>query len=96
MSLNLGLQSIGLMRAEMGKQNERLMKASMKDVRSQAEGNQSFKGDYLDSMAPVKALLSTLFQRLKLKVCKTQPQTLILKSISATLHLLIRQSLPKT
>ena len=67
--LNLGLQSIGLMRAEMDKQNERLMKAcsSMKDVLSQAEGNQSFKGDYLDSMAPVKALLSTVFQMLKLK-----------------------------
>ena len=67
--LNLGLQSVGLMRCVMDAANEKRLKPcnSMKAIRSLAESHSEFKEAFADSISPVKALLSGVFQRLKLK-----------------------------
>ena len=66
--LNLGLQSVGLMRCVMDAANEKPCNMySMKAIRSLAESHSEFKEAFADSISPVKALLSGVFQRLKLK-----------------------------
>ena len=67
--LNLGLQSVGLMRSAMDEANEKKMKGSstMKAIRCIAESDPQFKEAFADSMASVKVLISEVFQRLKLK-----------------------------
>ena len=39
----------------------------VKDIRTLAQGDPNFKECFLDSLEPVKALLSYVFQRLRLK-----------------------------
>ena len=67
--LNLGLQSVGLMRASMNDKYEAKIKSCkcVKDIRTLAQGDPNFKECFLDSLEPVKALLSSVFQRLQLK-----------------------------
>lgn len=67
--LNLGLQSVGLMRTSMDPRYEARMKScnTVKEIRTLTASDPQFKEAFLDSIAPVKALLSGVFQRLKLK-----------------------------
>lgn len=67
--LNLALHSVGLMRAQMSAEFEALIKScnSMKAIRAAAEQHSGLREALLDSVSPVKALLSGLFLRLKLK-----------------------------
>ena len=67
--VNLGLQSIGLARKEMGPEFERkASKAkSLKDLRQLAEKEPGFKDSAIDSMESVKVKLSQIPLRLKLK-----------------------------
>ena len=67
--LNLGLQSVGLMREKMTPDLETVMNhcSNMQEVRQAAKDNASLKDAFQDSLEPVKVLLSSIFQRLKLK-----------------------------
>ena len=67
--LNLALHSVGLMRARMSAESETAIKSctSMKAIREAAEQHPALREALLDSIEPVKALLSALFLRLKLK-----------------------------
>ena len=68
--LNLGLQSVGLMREKMTPDLEAIMGRcnNMQDVRQAANTEYpSFKDAFQDSIEPVKVLLASVFQRLKLK-----------------------------
>ena len=67
--LNLGLQSVGLIRASMSDKYEANIKSCkcVKDIRTLAQSDPNFKECFLDSLEPVKALLSSVFQRLQLK-----------------------------
>ena len=64
--LNLALQSVGLMRAEMPAEFEAAITSSrsMKDIRDSAEKKPGLREAYLDSLEPLKCLLSS---RLSLK-----------------------------
>ena len=66
---NLGLQSVGLMREKMTPDLEAVMGRcnNMQDVRQAAKDYPSFKDAFQDSIEPVKVLLASVFQRLKLK-----------------------------
>ena len=67
--LNLALHSVGLMRQCMSPESETLIKSctSMKAIREVAEKHPALREALLDSIEPVKALLSALFLGLKLK-----------------------------
>ena len=67
--LNIGLQSIGLMRSPMSEGYENLMKSSssMNAIRKEAEANPMLQDALHDSLESVKLLMSTTFQRLVLK-----------------------------
>ena len=67
--VNLGLQSVGLARKEMGQEFEKMATkaGSMKDLRRLAEKEPGFKDAAVDSMASVKILLTQVLQRLQLK-----------------------------
>ena len=74
---NLGLQSVGLMRE---KQDADFEKAAdkcknMSDLRAAASKSPEFKDSALDSIAPVKVLLTQLFERLQLKEESFKPIT---------------------
>ena len=74
---NLSLQSVGLMHE---KQNEDFEKAAdkcknMSDLRAAADKCPEFKATVLDSIAPVKVLLTQLFERLQLKEESFKPIT---------------------
>ena len=64
--LNIGLQSIGVMREKMSDEYESAVTRckNMSQLRKETEKNPSLKDGTLDSMAPVKVLMSTVFQRL--------------------------------
>ena len=72
--LNLGLQSIGLMRNKMDDVYESAIANcnSMTQLRKVVEKNHSVKDGTLDSVSPVKVLMSCVFQRLELKGQKFQ------------------------
>ena len=67
--LNMGLQCVGIMRRERGElfQKEMVHCGNMKALRKAGDKREEFKGYFLDSIEPVKVLLSQIFQRLKLK-----------------------------
>lgn len=67
--INIALQSVGLMRQSMPQNLENLMKAnnSMKSIREAAKDNPQLKEALLESLEPVKCLLSSLIMQLKLK-----------------------------
>ena len=67
--LNLALQSVGLMRANMDQKFEEAMSKckSMEDVRHQAEAIPGFREAFCDSIELVKVQLQSLFPRLELK-----------------------------
>ena len=67
--VNLGMQCVGLARAEMGQEFERMASkaGSMKDLRRLAEKDPCFKDAAVDSMASVKIRLTQVLQRLQLK-----------------------------
>lgn len=67
--LNLGLQSIGLMRLEMSEEFEKLIKNcnSMEDVRNAAAKKSGFQDAFTDSMQPPLSMLAEVTNRLKLK-----------------------------
>ena len=67
--LNLGLQCVGLMRLEMPEDFEAEARKchSMADLRKVAESRPEFVALSLDSLSPVKILLTDFFQRLELK-----------------------------
>lgn len=57
---NLGLQSVGLMRERKDAEYEKLAEGckNLSDLRTAAEKNKEFKASTLDSIAPVKVLLT--------------------------------------
>ncbi len=67
--LNLGMQCVGLMRGKGSDEYEALVKncGSMADLRKAAEKHPTIKEESLDSIVPVKTVLSDVFSRLKLK-----------------------------
>lgn len=67
--LNLGLQSGGLARASMSEEMEEKIAScnSVSEIRHVAKDNNPLRDSLLDSVAPVKTLLSTITQRLQLK-----------------------------
>ena len=66
--LNLGLQSIGVARSKMNDSNEETIKScnSVAEIRSVAAQN-NLREDLMDSIEPVKALLTRITERLQLK-----------------------------
>ena len=68
-TLNLELQSVGLMRQAGDETFEKEMHKckNMGDMHKKSSENDSFPTAFFDSVAPVKALLSQVFQRLELK-----------------------------
>ena len=68
-TFNLALQTVGLMHEAMDEGYEQDIEKckSISDLRATAEKSEDFKGKTLNSVAPVKILLSTLFNRLHLK-----------------------------
>ena len=66
---NLGLQSVGLMRESKDAEYEKVAERckNLSDLRAAAEKNKEFKATTLDSIAPVKVLLTQLCNRLQLK-----------------------------
>ena len=67
--LNLALQAVGMARARMVPNLEKMMLScnSMKAIRAAAASNPQLREAFKDSLKPVILLLSSLFQRLKLK-----------------------------
>lgn len=68
-TLNLGLQSVGLMRSQQSEDIEGDMKkcSSLKDLRAMARRKPDFGSAVSDSLSQPKVLLSQIFPRLKLK-----------------------------
>ena len=68
-TVNLGMQCVGLMRKKGTDNYEREASKcnSLSDLRKAAIKSDSFRQESLDSVEPVKLLLSDLFQRLQLK-----------------------------
>ena len=79
--LNLGLQSVGLMRKECTPSAEAVLKNcnSLQQIRSAVAGVPSLAGEIADSVEPVKLLITDLFQRLGLKGKKLRWALLQLK-----------------
>ena len=67
--VNLGLQAVALARQKMSNEMEKLSQKcnTMKSLRALAEQERNFKNDAMNSMAPVKVLLSDIARRLELK-----------------------------
>jgi hypothetical protein len=67
--LNLALQAVGIMRQPMNAEMEALIAPcnSMKAIRKSAERNPDLRDAYIDSLQSSKALLESLFCRLRLK-----------------------------
>ena len=67
--INIALQSVGLMRSSMPEYLEKKLagRNNVKKIREACEGCPELKDAIVDSMQPVKALLESLFIRLKLK-----------------------------
>ena len=68
--LNLALQAVGMMREKLATAVlEKVLEGcnSMKDIRAAAKNHPGFKDEFADSVQPPILLLSSLFQRLKLK-----------------------------
>ena len=67
--LNLGLQSIGLMRNEMSEELEKIMKKcnSMDDIREQSKNKRNLKEELIGSLQPTIDLMEGIFERLLLK-----------------------------
>ena len=92
--LNLGLQFVGLARASMSEEMEEKITFcnSVSEIRCVAKDNNPLRDSLLDSVAPVKTLLSTITQRLQLKEKKFTVDTAAqLEAISnpwANLHLI--------
>ena len=72
--VNLGLQAIALAREKMGDEMEKEAAKcnSLKALRAVAEQKPEFKNAAMDSMSPVKILLSDIIRRLELKGVKFQ------------------------
>ena len=66
---NLGLQCVGLMRENMDADYEKEVGKcnNLSDIRAAGEKNTEFRATTLDSISPVKVLLTKLFDRLQLK-----------------------------
>ena len=77
--LNLGLQSVGLMREQGSEQAEQSLKNcnNFTQIRAAVANNSNLAGEISDSIEPVKILLSDIFQRLHLKdkAVKVSPST---------------------
>ncbi|EXX72288.1 uncharacterized protein LOC105331766 isoform X1 [Rhizophagus irregularis DAOM 181602=DAOM 197198] len=67
--LNLGLQSVGLMRTEMNDESEKLMSkcGTMNEIRKIAEENPTLKGDLIASLQAPINLIHNVFSRQSLK-----------------------------
>jgi hypothetical protein len=67
--LNLGLQSIGLMRAQMNDELEKIMKKcnSMKDIREHSNNESQLKEGLMESLQSPISLMENIFERLSLK-----------------------------
>ncbi len=67
--LNIGLQSIGLMRAEMNDESEKLIGKcnTMNEIRKTAEENPTLKGDLIASLQTPIHLVNDIFNRQSLK-----------------------------
>ena len=67
--LNLGLQSVGLMRTQGSEHAEQKLKNcnNLSQIRAAVGDDSSLAGEISDSIEPVKILLSDIFQRLHLK-----------------------------
>ena len=67
--LNLGFQSVGLMRKQIDDESESSISKcnNMAQLRKMAEGQPAFVEKFLDSIEPVKSILSDIIVRLKLK-----------------------------
>jgi hypothetical protein len=67
--LNLGLQSVGLMRTKMNDQSEKLIKGvgTMSEIRKVAEENLNLKKDLIESLQVPIRLISDVFNRQSLK-----------------------------
>ena len=71
--LNIGLQSVGIMRTKTSSYEKELKSCnSLADVRSLAMKHPDVEYEVLDAVAPVKALLQGIFIRLQLKDSKFQ------------------------
>ena len=75
--LNLGLQSVGLMRKECTPSAEAVLKNcnSLNLIRAAVASEPSLAGEIADSIEPVKLLVSELIQRLRLKEKKIKAGT---------------------
>ena len=67
--INLGMQCVGLMMKEVGKEWEGLLTKcnSLTQLRQAAKKTPALVGEVIDSIAPVKILLASIIMRLKLK-----------------------------
>jgi hypothetical protein len=67
--LNLGLQSVGLMRAEMNDESEKLISkcGTMNEIRKIAMENPTLKEDLIDSLQSPICLVNDIFNRQSLK-----------------------------
>jgi hypothetical protein len=67
--LNLGLQSVGLMRTEMNDESEKLMSkcGTMNEIRKISEENSTLKGDLISSLQAPITLVRDIFGRQSLK-----------------------------
>lgn len=71
--LNIGLQSVGIMRNKTSSYEKELESCnSLGDIRSLAKKHPDLEGEVLDAIAPMKALLQGIFIRLQLKDGKFQ------------------------
>ncbi|CAG8633361.1 11116_t:CDS:2 [Ambispora leptoticha] len=67
--LNLGLQSVGLMRTKMNDQSEKLISkvGTMNDIRKTAKENNGFKEDLIESLKTPISMIRDMFSRQSLK-----------------------------
>ncbi|GET01947.1 uncharacterized protein LOC111130598 [Rhizophagus clarus] len=67
--LNLGMQCVGLMRQKMSEEMEKLISGcnSLEDMREKAKTNHQLEKELLQSMEPIRDLLSNLFTRQSFK-----------------------------
>ena len=86
--LNLGLQSVGLARAKMDDDMEAAIQGSnsVAEIRRVAAEKENLRTALLDSIAPVKVLLSTITQRFQLKEKKFTVETAAPSDLIYGLH----------
>ena len=72
--LNLGMQSIGLMRVKMSEECENIIKTcnNIEDIREKAKESSQLENELLESLQPTIELLSSIFERQSLKEEKFQ------------------------